>query len=178
MALKVTETALPGALIIEPDVYGDSRGFFLESWRDDVYAAIGIKEKFVQDNHSRSGNHVLRGLHGQKTKPQGKLVRVSRGKVFDVAVDINRASPTFRQWVGVELSDENHRQFYVPPGYLHGFCVLSDVADFLYKCTAYYDPRDEIGIRWDDPDIAIRWPVSNPVLSGKDLALPFLKDLT
>lgn len=177
MSVKVIQTILPGALIIEPTVYGDSRGFFLESWRDDVYSSIGIHEKFVQDNHSRSGANVLRGLHGQKKRPQGKLVRVSRGRVFDVAVDVNRKSSTYARWVGVELSDENHRQFYVPPGYLHGFCVLSDVADFIYKCTDYYDAADEVGVRWDDPDIGIQWPLSAPVLSGKDLALPYLKDL-
>jgi dTDP-4-dehydrorhamnose 3,5-epimerase len=177
MNIKVTETILPGALIIEPVVYGDSRGFFLETWRLDQYRDLGIKESFVQDNHSRSGKNVLRGLHLQKSNPQGKLVRVARGKVFDVAADINPVSATFGKWVGLELSDENLRQFYVPPGYAHGFCVLSDVADFLYRCTTYYSRDDEMGVRWDDPDLNINWPIKNPSLSEKDKALPFLKGL-
>lgn len=173
--IKIIETVLPGALIIEPVIYGDSRGFFLETWRQDQYRDLGIKETFVQDNHSRSGRNVLRGLHLQKNNPQGKLVRIARGAVFDVAADINPKSPTFGKWVGVELNDENLKQFYVPPGYVHGFCVLSDVADFLYRCTEYYDPRDEAGVRWDDPDLAIAWPIKNPSLSEKDKLLPFLK---
>jgi dTDP-4-dehydrorhamnose 3,5-epimerase len=177
MLVKAIETILPGVLILEPVVHGDNRGFFLETWREDQYQALGIRENFVQDNHSRSGRHVLRGLHFQHNRPQGKLVRVARGSVFDVAVDINRSSPTFRKWVGVELSDENLRQFYVPPGYAHGFCVLSDVADFLYKCTAYYDRADEMGVRWDDPEIGVQWPVKQPALSDRDKQLPLLKDL-
>ncbi|HQQ62954.1 MAG TPA: dTDP-4-dehydrorhamnose 3,5-epimerase [Pseudomonadales bacterium] len=174
--MKVIETVLPGALILEPKVHGDSRGFFQETWRADTYSALGIPE-FVQDNHSRSVRGVLRGLHAQRLRPQGKLVRVSRGAVFDVAADINPQSPTFGQCVGVELNDENHRQFYVPPGYAHGFCVLSDVADFLYKCTDYYQPNDEIGVVWNDPDLAIAWPMGEPLLSAKDLALPTLQEL-
>jgi dTDP-4-dehydrorhamnose 3,5-epimerase len=177
MNIKVTETILPGALIIEPAVYGDSRGFFLETWRLDQYRDLGIKEAFVQDNHSRSGKNVLRGLHLQKSSPQGKLVRVARGAVFDVAADINPDSPTYGKWVGVELNDENLRQFYVPPGYAHGFCVLSDLADFLYRCTTYYNRNDEMGVRWDDPDLDINWPIKNPSLSDKDKVLPFLKEL-
>lgn len=177
MAVKAIETVLPGVLILEPMVHGDSRGFFLETWREDQYQALGIGENFVQDNHSRSSRAVLRGLHFQQNRPQGKLVRVSRGAVFDVAVDINQDSPTFRKWVGVELSDENLRQFYVPPGYAHGFCVLSDVADFIYKCTAYYDRADEMGVRWDDPEIAVQWPITQPALSERDKQLPLLKDL-
>lgn len=176
MPIKVTETILPGVLILEPVVHGDSRGFFLETWREDQYQELGIREDFVQDNHSRSSRNVLRGLHLQRNKPQGKLVRVARGAVFDVAVDVNRNSPTFGKWVGVELSDENLRQFYVPPGYAHGFCVLSDVADFLYKCTAYYDHTDEVGVRWDDPDIGVQWPIKQPALSNRDKQLPLLRD--
>ncbi len=175
--IKVTETNLPGVLIIEPVVHGDERGFFLETWREDTYRKLGIRETFVQDNHSRSRAGVLRGMHLQKSDPQGKLVRVTSGRVYDVAADINPDSPTYGQYVGVELSDENHRQFYVPPGYAHGFCVLSEQVDFLYKCTSYYNGADEAGVRWDDPDLAIDWPLESPQLSEKDLQLPFLKDL-
>lgn len=174
--ITVIETALPGVLILEPKVHGDNRGFFQETWREDSYANLGIPA-FVQDNHSRSSKGVLRGLHAQRTKPQGKLVRVAHGAVFDVAVDINPDSPTFGRHVGVELSDENHRQFYVPPGYAHGFCVLSNTADFLYKCTDYYHPGDEIGLIWNDPDVAIAWPLGNPSLSAKDMVLPTLQTL-
>jgi len=176
MKLRAIETVLPGVLIIEPVIHGDGRGFFLETWRDDEYRAMGVCESFVQDNHSRSGKSVLRGLHLQRKQPQGKLVRVARGCVFDVAVDINPNSPTFRKWVGVELSDDNLRQFYVPPGYAHGFCVISETADFLYKCTAYYNRADEVGVRWDDPEIAVEWPTRQPLLSERDRALPFLKE--
>jgi len=158
-------------------VHGDSRGFFLETWRNDQYAALGICETFVQDNHSRSTKGVLRGLHLQQRSPQGKLVRVARGAVYDVAADINRASPTYGRWVGVELSDQNLKQFYVPPGYAHGFCVLSDVADFIYKCTSYYAREDEIGVRWDDPHLSIDWPIAQPVLSERDRVLPLLEQL-
>lgn len=177
MNIKAIKTILPGVLIIEPVVHGDSRGFFLETWRDDQYRDLGMEVSFLQDNHSRSGKNVLRGLHLQRNNPQGKLVRVSRGAVFDVAADINPASPTFGKWVGAELSDENFRQFYVPPGYAHGFCVLSDVVDFLYKCTAYYNRDDEIGVRWDDPDLNITWPIQKPSLSDKDKLLPLLREL-
>jgi dTDP-4-dehydrorhamnose 3,5-epimerase len=177
MSVKVIETVLPGALIIEPKVFGDHRGFFLETWREDQYQSLGIKEKFVQDNHSRSAKNVLRGLHLQKKNPQGKLVRVASGSVYDVAADIDPHSPTFGKWVGIELNDKNLRQFYVPPGYAHGFCVLSDMADFLYRCTDYYSPADEGGVRWDDPDLAIPWPVNHPALSDKDKLLPLLKEL-
>ena len=171
--MRVIETVLPGVLILEPKVHGDHRGFFQETWRADTYNNIGIPA-FVQANHFRSSKGVLRGLHAQRERPQGKLVRVSRGTVFDVAVDINPHSATFGKHVGVELSDTNHRQFYVPPGYAHGFCVLSDDADFLYKCTEYYQPGDEIGVLWNDPAIGIQWPISNPLLSAKDEALPTL----
>lgn len=174
--MKVIETVLPGVLILEPKVHGDSRGFFQETWREDSYNNIGIPT-FVQDNHSRSSRGVLRGLHAQRLQPQGKLVRVSRGAVFDVAADINPASPTFGKHVAVELSDENHRQLYIPPGYAHGFCVLSETADFLYKCTMYYQPGDEIGVLWNDTDIAVAWPIAEPQLSDKDKNLPTLRAL-
>ncbi len=166
--MKVIETALPGVLIIEPQVHGDARGFFVETWHARRYAEHGLPDHFVQDNHSRSSRGVLRGLHYQLQQPQGKLVRVALGEVFDVAVDIRRGSPTFGQWVGVRLSGENHRQFYVPPGFAHGFCTLSETADFLYKCTDYYHPQSEHGVLWDDPDIGIEWPDLDVRLSDKD----------
>lgn len=174
--MNIIQTALPGVLIIEPRIHGDHRGFFQETWRADSYRELGLPD-FVQDNHSRSSHGVLRGLHAQRLRPQGKLVRVARGAVFDVAADINPDSPTFGQFVGVELNDENLRQFYVPPGYAHGFCVLSPVADFLYRCTDYYQPGDEIGVIWNDPDLAINWPIAAPQLSAKDAALPTLWQL-
>ena len=176
--MKVTETELSGAVIIEPDVFGDERGFFKETYHQDRYRIeAGIEESFVQDNYSRSTAGVLRGLHFQKTNPQGKLVSVSQGAVFDVAVDINPASATFKKWVGVHLSGENHIQFYVPPGYAHGFLVLSEIADFQYKCTELYNPDDEGGIHWDDKEIAIQWPTREQLLvSQKDAALPTLSD--
>jgi len=172
--VEVIKTSLEGVVIIEPKVFGDERGFFLETFQADRYRdQAGIDLPFVQDNHSRSAKGVLRGLHFQKTKPQGKLVRVVRGEVFDVAVDIRRGSPTFGQWEGVILSEENKRQFWVPPGYAHGFVVLSDVADFEYKCTDYYDPSDEGSLAWNDPDVGITWPLdkldSDPQLSAKDM---------
>jgi dTDP-4-dehydrorhamnose 3,5-epimerase len=173
--MKVTTTKLPGVVIIEPKLHGDSRGNFLETFQADRYRELaGIDLPFVQDNQSRSAKGVLRGLHYQVKKPQGKLVRVTRGEVFDVAVDINPESPTYGQWEGVNLSEENHLQFYVPPGYAHGFVVLSDIADFSYKCTDYYDPADEGGIHWNDPSIAIQWPDISPIISEKDSRLSFL----
>jgi len=175
--MKVLQTALPGVLIIEPTVFGDTRGFFLESFQQQRYAEAGIDLPFVQDNHSRSRRGVLRGLHFQKTRPQGKLVSVTRGAVYDVAVDIDPASPTCGRFVGVELNDENHRQLWVPPGYAHGFCVLSEVVDFTYKCTDYYDPSDEGGLAWNDPEVAIPWPIENPQLSAKDQLNPTLREL-
>ena len=176
--MKVTETELSGAVIIEPNVFGDERGFFKETYHQDRYRIeAGIEASFVQDNYSRSTAGVLRGLHFQKTKPQGKLVSVSQGAVFDVAVDIDPDSATFKQWVGVHLSAENHLQLYVPPGYAHGFLVLSEVANFQYKCTEFYNPDDEAGIHWDDKEIAIQWPTSEQLLvSQKDAALPTLSD--
>jgi len=175
--VKVIETQLAGVLIVEPKVFGDHRGFFLETFQVERYRDAGIGLSFVQDNHSRSQRGVLRGLHFQRTRPQGKLVSVSRGAVYDVAVDINPDSPTCGQYVGVELNDENHRQLWVPPGYAHGFCVLSEVADFQYKCTDYYQPEDEGGLLWNDPDVGIPWPVAEPQLSAKDQLNPRLRDL-
>ncbi len=175
--MKVTETAIPGVLLIEPKVFGDSRGFFLETFHAARYAEAGITGPFVQDNHSHSAKGVLRGLHFQKQYPQGKLVYVTSGTVFDVTVDIRKDSPTFGKWVGVILSADEHKQFYVPPGFAHGFCVLSDWADFHYKCTDYYHPEDEGSIRWNDPAIGIEWPLTNPTLSTKDANAPYLKDL-
>lgn len=175
--MKAIQTALPGVLIIEPDVFGDERGFFLETYQQSRYQNIGIEFDFVQDNHSRSQQGVLRGLHAQKNNPQGKLVRVSQGAVFDVAADINPASDTFGKWVGVELNDTNMRQLWIPPGYAHGFQVLSETADFEYKCTAYYDPQDEIGVLWNDPTLAVHWPLSQPTISAKDKQLPTLEML-
>ena len=175
--MKVIETALPGVLIIEPKVFGDSRGFFIETFQLERYREIGITQPFVQDNHSRSPHGVLRGLHYQKTRPQGKLVRVSRGAVYDVAVDVDPKSPTFGRYVGVELSDDNHRQIWIPPGYAHGFCVLSALADFEYKCTDLYFPEDEGGVIWNDPEVAIPWPISAPRLSDKDTRNPTLREM-
>jgi len=176
--MQIVETALPGVLIIEPRVFGDARGFFIESWNRQSFADTGLDLDFVQDNHSRSARGVLRGLHYQLENPQGKLVRVTQGAVFDVAVDIRRSSPHFGQWVGVELSAENYRMLWIPPGFAHGFLVLSETADFLYKCTTLYHPPSDRGIRWDDPDIGIVWPDvgAAPLLSGKDEAAPLLAD--
>lgn len=175
--MKVIETALPGVLIIEPRVFFDARGFFLETFQSVRYREVGIDLPFVQDNHSRSSRGVLRGLHFQRTRPQGKLVRVSRGAVYDVAVDIDPASSSCGRFVGVELNDENHRQLWVPPGYAHGFCVLSETADFEYKCTELYLPEDEGGLLWNDPEVNIPWPVASPKLSAKDQCNPTLRQL-
>ncbi|AOS97192.1 dTDP-4-dehydrorhamnose 3,5-epimerase [Microbulbifer aggregans] len=175
--MNVIKTKLPGVVIIEPKVFGDHRGFFLESFQKDRYRdEAGIDLEFVQDNHSRSSYGVLRGLHFQKTRPQGKLVRVVSGEVLDVALDINPDSSTFGQYEAVVLSADNHRQFWVPPGYAHGFVVLSEFADFEYKCTEYYDPSDEGGIIWNDPDVGIDWEVDSPKLSDKDLKLPTIAE--
>ena len=173
--MNIIETKLPGVLIVEPNVFGDQRGFFVESYQKQRYQEVGIGPDFVQDNQSRSSKGVLRGLHFQIKHPQGKLVRVSRGAVYDVALDINPNSPTCGQFVGVELTEENQKQLWIPAGYAHGFCVMSDVADFQYKCTDYYAPGDEGGILWNDPEIAIPWPVvSSPILSEKDEKYPTL----
>ena len=169
--MQIIDTKIQGAVIIEPKVYGDHRGFFLETYRDQQYRdQAKIELPFVQDNHSRSSRGVLRGLHFQKTKPQGKLVRVVRGEVFDVGVGLRKDSPTFGNWIGVWLSEDNHRQLWLPPGLAHGFVVTSDSADFEYKCTDYYDPNDEGCLIWNDPDIGIDWPSESPLLSDKDKA--------
>ncbi|MDF2181415.1 dTDP-4-dehydrorhamnose 3,5-epimerase [Neptuniibacter sp. CAU 1671] len=175
--MKVQTTELPGVLILEPQVFGDHRGFFKETFQVQRYRDAGIELPFVQDNHSRSEKGVLRGLHLQKSRPQGKLVSCSRGAVYDVAVDVDPRSATFGRYVGVELSDENHLQLWIPPGYAHGFCVLSEVADFQYKCTEFYYPEDEGGLIWNDPDVGIDWPLLKPALSQKDQTLPTLKQL-
>lgn len=171
--MEVQPLAIPDVLLIRPEVFGDHRGFFLESWNRARFAQAGLDVEFVQDNHSRSSRHTLRGLHYQLNNSQGKLVRVATGAVFDVAVDLRRSSPTFGRWVGAELSEANHEMLWVPPGFAHGFLVLSDTADFLYKCTNYYVPADEHCIVWNDPDIGIEWPLSagvQPLLSAKDAA--------
>jgi dTDP-4-dehydrorhamnose 3,5-epimerase len=173
--LKFLQTALPGVLIVEPDVLRDARGFFLETFHAARYRQGGIPYQFVQDNHSRSVRGTLRGLHGQRIRPQGKLVRALRGEIFDVAVDIRPGSATFGKWVGDRLSEENFRQMFIPPGFAHGFCVLSEAAEVEYKCTEFYDRADEIGARWDSAGIA--WPIEHPLLSAKDAALPTLAEL-
>jgi dTDP-4-dehydrorhamnose 3,5-epimerase len=168
-------TDLPGVVLFEPRVFKDDRGFFLETFHAERYAKAGLTLPFVQDNWSHSVKGTLRGLHFQEPNPQGKLVSCTRGRVWDVAADIRKGSPTFGRWYGVELSDENKRQLWVPPGFAHGFYVLSDVADFLYKCTAFYDPAGDRGIRWNDPTLGIRWPLDGePKLSDKDARAPLL----
>ena len=176
--MRVIKTKITDCVIIEPKVFGDERGFFLETFQLSRYKdLVGISNSFVQDNHSRSSKNVLRGLHYQKTKPQGKLVRVVRGEVYDVAVDIRKDSPSYGQWESVMLSEENKKQLWVPPGFAHGFVVLSDIADFEYKCTDYYDPTDEGSVLWNDPDLNISWPVVDPILSNKDASADRLIDL-
>jgi dTDP-4-dehydrorhamnose 3,5-epimerase len=167
--MKITKTSLEGCIVIEPDIHGDDRGFFLETYQYQKYKnEAGIDLNFVQDNYSRSEQNVLRGLHFQEKKPQGKLVRVVKGEVFDVAVDIRENSKTYGQWESVILNEENKKQFWVPPGFAHGFVVLSSVADFEYKCSDYYDPLDEGCIIWNDPQLDIKWPIDSPILSLKD----------
>lgn len=168
--MNIIETAIPGVLIIEPRVFGDARGFFMETWNAAAFAAAGLDLTFVQDNHSRSQKGVLRGLHFQNPGPQGKLVRVTHGAVFDVAVDLRASSPTFGQWVGVELSAANNRMFWVPEGLAHGFLTLEDDTDFLYKCTAPYAPQSEHTLAWNDPAVGIDWPATglDPIISAKD----------
>ncbi|PKO61816.1 MAG: dTDP-4-dehydrorhamnose 3,5-epimerase [Betaproteobacteria bacterium HGW-Betaproteobacteria-18] len=168
--MRVVQTAIPGPLIIEPRVFGDARGFFMETWNAAGFADAGLDLTFVQDNHSRSQKGVLRGLHFQNPGAQGKLVRVTRGAVFDVAVDLRASSPTFGQWVGVELSADNNRMFWVPEGFAHGFLTLEDDTDFLYKCTAPYAPQSEHTLAWDDPAVGVAWPVAgiDPIISDKD----------
>jgi len=176
--MKRIETDLPGVLILEPMVFGDTRGFFQETWNEKVFQDIGINADFVQDNHSRSSKGILRGLHYQIQSPQGKLVRVSRGRVFDVAVDIRKSSPHFGRWTGAELSEDNRRMMWVPPGFAHGFMALEDDTDFLYKCTQFYEPQWDRSIAWNDPDIGIDWPLEGlvPQLSAKDVSAVGFKD--
>ncbi len=174
--MKVIETKLPGVLIVEPRVFGDERGFFMESFNGTRYEEAGLPGGFVQDNISRSARGVLRGLHFQNPRPQGKLVSVLAGEVFDVAVDIRVGSPTFGEWAGVSLSAENKRQFYVPPDFAHGFVVTSEAALFFYKCTEYYSPESEGTVLWDDPDIGVEWPMEAPTLSEKDKVAPLLSE--
>jgi len=175
--MKVIETGLPGAMVIEPQVFGDSRGFFYESYNEAKYRAAGIDRTFVQSNVSRSARGVLRGLHYQWPNPQGKLVSVLEGEVYDVAVDIRHGSPTFGQWAGVMLTAENHRHFWIPEGFAHGFCVVSEFATFAYQCTALYDPKADAGIRWNDARLAIDWPAAEPLLSDKDGNAPLLAEV-
>jgi dTDP-4-dehydrorhamnose 3,5-epimerase len=175
--MKVLETRLVGLLLLEPTVFADERGFFLETYRHDVYAARGIAAEFVQDNHSRSVRGTVRGLHYQAAPGQPKLIRVARGSIFDVVVDIRKGSPTFGEHEAFELDDERHRQLFVPNGFAHGFCTLSDVADVVYKVGSYYDAAAERGLAWDDRALGISWPVSEPIVSARDRANPLLHDL-
>jgi dTDP-4-dehydrorhamnose 3,5-epimerase len=175
--LDIIKTKLFGVKVIKPNVFGDSRGFFKETFQKERYHEAGITLPFVQDNYSRSEQGVLRGLHTQKKYPQGKLVSCLMGNIYDVVVDINLKSPTFGEYFGIELSGENHLQLWIPPGYAHGFCVLSKVADFFYKCTDLYYPDDEGGIAWNDNQVKINWPITNPKLSKKDLELPTLDQI-
>ena len=175
--MRVVPTRLPGVVVIEPDVHHDGRGFFLETYHADRYREHGIPGPFVQDNHSRSTAGTLRGLHLQLKRLQGKLIRVIEGEIFDVAVDVRRGSPAFGRWVGVTLTADGFKQVYVPPGFAHGFCVVSEVAQVEYKCTDLYDPASEIGVAWNDPAIGIAWPVREPLLSARDSRHPMLSDL-
>ena len=175
--MRFGETGVAGAIVIEPDIYRDARGFFLETFHAAKYAAAGIPATFVQDNHSASARGTLRGLHMQVLKPQGKLVRVIEGEIWDVALDVRPDSPTFMRWTAETLSAENFRQLYIPPGCAHGFCVTSDVAQVQYKCTELYEPADEIGIAWNDPVVAITWPISDPLLSARDQANRSLREV-
>jgi dTDP-4-dehydrorhamnose 3,5-epimerase len=175
--MKIIPSSLPEALIIEPKVFGDARGFFYESYHREKFEQIGISTPFVQSNVSRSTRGVLRGLHYQWPHPQGKLVSVLEGEVYDVAVDIRHGSPTFGQWTGAMLTAENHRHFWIPEGFAHGFCVLSEAAIFTYQCTALYAPQDDRSVRWNDEAISIDWPISSPLLSEKDMRAPLLADI-
>ncbi len=177
--MEFTPLEIPDVVLIRPHVFGDARGWFIETWQEQKFAAAGLTARFVQENHSHSVRHTLRGLHYQIQQPQGKLVRVTRGSVFDVAVDIRRSSPTFGRWVGCVLSEENRHALWVPPGFAHGFLALSESVDFLYKCTDFYAPADERAIRWDDPDLGIAWPLPEgaaPMLAPKDAAASRFRD--
>jgi len=175
--VRVVEAGVPGVLVVEPRVYRDARGFFVETYHAARFAEAGIDAVFVQDNQSSSVRHTLRGLHLQRRRPQGKLVRVIQGEIWDVAVDVRPASPTFGRWTGTTLSADNFLQLWVPPGFAHGFCVMSDTAQVEYKCTAHYDPADELGIAYDDPELGIAWPVKVPLLSERDTRHPRLADV-
>ena len=176
MAMKVTETSLAGVMVVEPDVFRDERGFFMESYHEGRYGKEGVTGRFVQDNWSHSVRGTLRGLHYQLEHPQGKLVMAVSGEIFDVAVDIRQGSASFGKWVGVRLGGENRKQLYVPAGFAHGFCVISDFADVIYKCTEVYTPGDDYGILWSDPAIGIDWPIDDPILSAKDAGNPRLSE--
>jgi dTDP-4-dehydrorhamnose 3,5-epimerase len=171
------DTGIDGLVLVEPEVHGDERGFLVETFRDDAWRELGIETDFVQENHSRSGRDILRGLHFQTTPGQAKLVRCLRGRIWDVAVDLRRESPTYGKWEGHELDDERHRQYFVPVGFAHGFCVLSDTADVAYKLSSRYDPAAEAGIAWDDPDVGVEWPVAEPQLSERDRTAPRLAEV-
>ena len=175
--MKVMAQPFAGIIVLEPDRFEDARGFFLESFENHRYRALGIVEDFVQDNHSRSSKHVLRGLHFTRNRPQSQLVTVIRGRIFDVVVDIRKDSPSFGKWFGAELSDEGPRQIYMAHGFAHGFCVLSDYADLHYKVSQRYDQNDDSGLRWNDSDVGIEWPVSTPVVSERDRRHPFLQSI-
>jgi len=175
--MRVLQTDLAGVLLLEPDVFRDARGTFLETFHERKYREAGIPHSFVQDNQSRSTRGTLRGLHAQLRKPQGKLIRTLRGEIFDVAIDIRPGSPTFGKWTAATLRADDFRQMFIPPGFAHGFCVLSEVAEVAYKCTDFYDPADEIGFRWNDPEVGIAWPIRDPLLSSKDASLPTLAEL-
>ena len=177
MSVTRIETEIPDLVLLEATAHGDERGFLVETFREDVWAEHGVAGPFVQENHSRSSRGTLRGLHFQTSPGQGKLVRCVRGAIWDVAVDLRRGSPTYKRWEGVELSDENHRQLFVPVGFGHGFCVLSDVADVAYKLTSNYDPDTEAGIRWNDPSVGVEWPVAGPQLSERDKVAPALAEI-
>jgi dTDP-4-dehydrorhamnose 3,5-epimerase len=175
--MRVIPTEIPDVLVIEPSVYSDERGFFFESYHAERYESFGIKGSFVQDNHSRSVRNTVRGLHLQIARPQAKLIRVLVGEIFDVAVDVRVGSPTFRRWVGVKLSAGSFRQYYIPEGFAHGFSVLTDIAEIEYKCTDFYDPAGQLGVAWNDPDLAIPWGVTAPIISDRDRANPTLRDV-
>ena len=177
MPCRFVSTPIDGLLVVEPRAFPDDRGFFMETYKESEFAANGIPQRFVQDNHSRSSRGVLRGLHFQRGEhAQGKLVRVILGAVWDVAVDLRPGSATYGRWFGIELTDENHKMFFIPPGFAHGFVTVSDVAEFQYKCTAEYHKESEGGIRWNDPDIAVEWPLADVLVSAKDAVLPFFKE--
>ena len=175
--MSFVATEIPGVVLVEPRVHGDERGFFLETWHVERYREAGIAAAFVQDNHYYSRRGILRGLHGQSPHAQGKLMRVIEGEIWDVAVDVRRGSPSYGRWVGFQLSAKNFRQLYVPPGLVHGFCVTSEVAQVEYKCTDFYYPEAEFGVAWNDPELAIEWPLRDPILSEKDKSAPRLRDV-